>query len=177
MEGTRTGYIYRIYSTDQEFTEDESYYGSTWDLGNRKRKHISDAFCCRNECRSTYLINKYPLDTIKFEIVETLPNITKEDREKKEINDYILVKPCLNFLGKTGLAGRNLKGTDYKKEWYKNNIESIKIYRATKHKCECGRYYDNGHKAEHLRTSIHKRLVENKGQVVKKKIIKTKIII
>lgn len=162
MDKRRTGYIYRIYSTDEDFDEKDSYYGSAWNVELRFNKHFQEWNQGINGCRSIYLFNKY--DNVKYEIIETLENVNEKERISREINNHILVKPCINFIGKTGLAYKDLSERDYKKGWYNLNLEKIKKYRSTKHNCNCGRHYDNSHKQAHLRSEIHNKLIELKNK-------------
>ena len=96
-----TGIIYKISSTDNKL----NYYGlTTQPLQDRFKLHIQSYNRYKNNittnyCTSYIIFNKYPLQQIQIQTVESYDNISLLDlryREKYYIQNY----DCVNYTGK-----------------------------------------------------------------------------
>jgi hypothetical protein len=132
------------------------------ELHQRERYYIEN-----NEC----INKKIPLRTINEWRKENKDKIKDDGKKyyednKDKIKDYQkeyynnnldLVKGKLKeYREKT-----KDKRKDYDNEYRKKNIEKIKLRNNEKKECECGEYYTRANKARHLKTSKHKKYIEN----------------
>ena len=142
-------YIYRL--TDGE----QDYYGQTEDCKKRLSKHKSTEKCMSK------LLNK---DNMKLHVLHTL--FTQDEANETE-EFYILNMECVN---------RNVPCRT-QKEWYQDNKEKIREYRANnketrceydkeyyqnnkkklnqKFNCECGGKYTDAHRSRHFKCKKH----------------------
>jgi len=151
-----------IYVIDCFDTQD-LYIGSTCNFDDRKRQHKSN---CSNEKCDRYNLKLY--QTIReyggwdnwamFPIEEEIPLQELKEREQFYIDT---LESSLNSIA----AMNKQLATQRAKIHYQKNKEEINKRRSQKIECECGEYYTLHHRAVHMRTQKHMKLMENKISV------------
>ena len=149
MPDYKNGKIYKLWSPEG----DDIYIGSTTQplyarLSGHKKKE---------KCSSKILFEKY--NNVKIELIESYPCDNIEELNKKE-GEYIRANNCVNRC----VAGRTVKEyqednkekiKEREKGYRENNKEKKKEYRKVKYTCECGRTFNFGDKARHMRSKVH----------------------
>ena len=134
--------VYKIFCDDNE---NEFYVGSTINYNNRKSSH---KHMCNNGLQTklyNYMRENGGFINFTFSILEIYNGddiIELREREKYYIKT---LHPTLNI----NIPNRKAN------ERYNDNIDDIKAYRQHRTLCECGKYYDNAHKARHLLSNYH----------------------
>lgn len=116
------GIIYRIRANSLDFTEEETYYGSTTrDVKTRFRYHINDYGKYKRglkfSCRSFKLFDKYGKENCHIEEVQVFNDISKDELKRIEKEQYIQALPCINKHGKLPIFATNKK--EYLQQYFK----------------------------------------------------------
>jgi hypothetical protein len=157
-------YIYKLSNGDESLV----YYGSTQNIKQRIQNHI-------------YAYNKYiggakmnyaafqvlACKDYKFEVMETLVNISKEDLLKKE-SAYIQSNLCVNQMkiyGDKTKSQQERKRKQYEKhkdkllkkssDYYVQNKDTLREKAAEKINCACGSSVRRDHLSSHKKTKKH----------------------
>ena len=170
-------YIYKICCDD---CPDFVYVGSTVAFRQRKSNHKAD---CNNENCKKYNNKLYTTirenggwDNWRMVIIEECGEITLTEARIKEEENRVKLNANLNsqkcHQTEEEYYERHRKQA---KEWSKNNIERVKEntkqyrdknkkkimeWKSQKITCECGRTFRIDGKAEHERSNIHKKLMQ-----------------
>ena len=160
-----------IYVIDCFDTED-LYIGSTCNFESRKKQHKSN--CSNDKCKA-YNFKLYK--TIReyggwknwamFPIEEQIPLEELKEREQFYIDT---LEPSLNeryAIKDKELAAQRaiIYKKNYMPNYYQKNREEINKRKSEKIECECGEYYTHNHRARHMKTEKHMKLMENKHPV------------
>ena len=174
--------IYKICCDDlSEF----NYVGSTKSFRQRKADHKS---CC-NTMADYKLYNTIRenggWDNWRMVILEELGEVSLTQARIKEEEHRVKLNANLNMVKCYATEEENKnKNKEKHKEWKENNKEKVaeysleyhKKYRVTnkqriaEHKsqpytCECGKTFILGNKSKHLKTMIHKKLIEENNNI------------
>lgn len=174
--------IYKIVCNDLNIKD--CYVGSTTDFRKRKNHHKS---VCNNANSKRHNLNVYQFiranggwDNFNMVLVELYPCETSLELLKRERHWTEQLKANLNIMKNQGIIkeiGEALysknKFKEYKekhkedmainnKQYRLKNADRIKEYKSTKHMCECGCNYTNGHKQRHERSQKHQDFINNK---------------
>jgi hypothetical protein len=160
-----TYYESKIYKITSAQTPD-IYIGSTTKTLNSRltghkmnyRKYLRGKYAYV----TSFEIVKYP--DCKIELLELCNFDTKEQLRRRE-GEYILNNECINMR----VAGRTRKETC--KNYYNNNKDKIKKYKAEKFNCLCSGKYTNGTKSRHLKSKKHHIYKNKKIKDITKTII------
>ena len=153
-----SGYIYKIHCN----IKNEDYYGSTeMTMEDRLRLHISNAEIEGiTKCASVQIFER---GDWSYEIMEEVDYIIKTDlliRERYYIENYKCINITIPYRTKEEWREYN----KLKRRRHRLNPETVRRereYEKIKHDCPCGGRYTNGNRAEHFRTNIHKRYIDN----------------
>jgi len=152
------GKIYKIWS----FNTDEIYIGSTIQaLSERLRGH-ERSLKCHKKTGKKYCVSFIILENEHYdiELIEYCPCKTKDElcRREGELQREI---ECVNqkIAGRTG------------KEYYEENKEPIAKRKKIRIICECGTDIAKADKARHIKTLLHIKLMEEKKNYIKLKIV------
>ena len=154
----QSGYIYKIHCN----IKNEDYYGSTeMTMEDRLRLHISNAEIEGiTKCASVQIFER---GDWSYEIMEEVDYIIKTDlliRERYYIENYKCINITIPYRTKEEWREYN----KLKRRRHRLNPETVRRereYEKIKHDCPCGGRYTNGNRAEHFRTNIHKRYIDN----------------
>ena len=118
------------------------------ELHKRERFYIEN-----NDCVNITV----PLRT-KKEWLDAHPNYDKDYRKKNRVR--------LRELKKKATEKRKDHYLDYQKKWKDANADKIREHARQKFVCECGSVVSIGHKARHIKTDKHKRIIKNLGEEI-----------
>jgi hypothetical protein len=130
---------------------DMVYFGSTCNFNTRKSNHITHMKNKKNnKTAKLYQFiknNNVDIENINFNIVKQLKDITKNELDLLE-NGYIDSVNKDNLLNERKSCVM-ISRSNYFRNW------NMKIT------CDCGRTMNKGEISKHIKTNIHKRLLED----------------
>ena len=180
------GIIYKITNT---INSDIYIGSTTSDLETRMIKHKSDAKKRPDISRFYTYMNEIGIDNFDIELVEEFPCESKEALQNREgeliremgtLNHRIENRTRQEYDKEWKQNNRdsinekrrerrkanpektkeeNIKNREYKKKYAENHKEEIKAKLSQKVVCECGTTYTVGHKAEHMSSKKHLKLL------------------
>ncbi len=164
-----TAYIYKISGGGL------TYYGSTKNFKSRKIGHKANFTAYSKGQKQKYLTSAEVMKTgsAKFEVIETLHNISKHDLQRKE-RDYILNNPCVNkYAPATTKTEKTEQKKVYDEKYRQENIDYLKKRKAEYRKhnisiiqakqkevlvCDlCKSSYQRSNKSQHEKSQKHKK--------------------
>jgi len=165
-------FIYKIYRLDNDLI----YVGSTRDMIDRKRRHLTD---CYNINSSKYNTKIYKtirenngFENWNMDIMDVLENATKKEAEIQE--EFYRNKLNASLNSRKASRG-DITISEYhkqyqrdnkkhivenKKQYYINNREKLRAKQDEKFDCNCGGKFTYTHKLRHLKTIKHKTYLE-----------------
>ena len=174
----QNGQIYKI--TDIGYNK--CYIGSTCEkLSQRMTRHRGKYTSYLNgKCTKTCsfdLFDEYGVDNCKIERIEHFPCNSKEELRQREgfhikntdcVNKYIPQRSSKQYYNDNYdfcREQRKLYGQLHKeeiKEYNQRRWQEKKHIFLERKLCECGRYYQQSHRSRHIKSEIHKRIMEKK---------------
>ena len=170
-------YIYKICCDD---CPDFVYVGSTKAFRQRKKQHKIDCKV-RNQKLYTTIRENGGWENWRMVIIEECGEISftqariKEEEYRVKLNANLNSHKCHTTeegykdikkkAEKKYTEKHKEEKQEYDKEYYKNNSEQILERQGQKMTCECGRTFRIDGKAEHERSLIHKKLIEEKNNI------------
>ena len=171
-------YIYKICCDDcPEFV----YVGSTKAFRQRKRMHKSRVNTGRTEKLYTTIRENGGWDNWRMVILEDLGEMSfteariKEEEHRVKLNANLNSQKCHQTeeeyyerhrkQAREYVENNKEKVKEKTKEYREKNKEKIMEWKTQRVTCECGRTFRIDGKAEHERTLIHKKLIEEKNNI------------
>lgn len=149
MTGHKIGKIYAIRS----HVSREVYIGSTIQSLNIRisehRSRFKSYLNGEHNYISSFELIKY--EDHYIELIESYEYSNRRELHKREGEIMISSENCVN---------KNIAGRD-SKQWYRDNITTVKKQKGVKYNCECGGKYTHTHKAHHEKTNKHTRWLES----------------
>ena len=162
-------YIYKICCDD---CPDFVYVGSTKAFRKRKNQHKTD---CNNKNNKLYttIRENGGWENWRMVLIEDCGEITftqariKEEENRMKLNANLNMRKCQvnekkeakKEYNKRYVESHKEKNKEYSKQYRENNKEEIKEKQGKKITCECGRTFRFDGKAEHERSLIHKKFI------------------
>ena len=170
-------YIYKICCDD---CPDFVYVGSTKAFRERKWRHKQRSKTENCKLYTTIRENG-GWDKWRMVMLEDIGEVSlteariKEEEHRVKLNANLNINKCFRTEEQKKQDVRdNLKKSyeknknyfkDYYKNYYDNNKEKIKKQQKERYTCECGRTFRIAGKAEHERSLIHKKFINEKENI------------
>lgn len=161
MSDYMNGKIYRIINRSLGLV----YIGSTTKTLNERLKEHINAYKTywRNGSGAYYssfqLFHDDDFHECTIELIKNFPCSTRKELHKEEGNEMIKFRErnVQLYLVNSNKAGERTREEilDYLKEYYINNLDKLKEYKAQRVQCDCGGHYQRSNKCFHANTKKH----------------------